>query len=79
MSQSDQKPIRCAMCGCILSQIEPDESTEHKSLHWGQQQDYWSVELHSWTKNPRDYYEPESYQICSPCKQTLIDCIKGVE
>jgi len=76
MSQKDQQPIPCSGCGVIISQIEPDEETEHRSLHWGQQIDYWSVEFHSWEKNSSDSYPSEDYSLCTPCKEKITKALK---
>ncbi len=71
MGQDDQQPICCGKCGILISQIEPDETSEYKTLHWGQYIDYWSLELHCWEKESGDYHQPENYSICTKCKKEI--------
>ena len=79
MGQDDQQPICCSKCGVIISQIEPDEESEYKNLHWGQHIDYWSFKLTSWTKDANDYYEPENYSICAKCKEKICKLLTSDE
>ena len=76
MSQIDQKPIRCAKCGNVISQIEPDEKSKYKTRYWKQKQDYWSMELHSWTISIDDDQPRENYKLCNKCKKAVCAFIK---
>ena len=76
MTIKDQQPICCAKCKSVISQIEPDEESHCRALHWGQRQDYWSLKFLSWTKDANDNYKPENYSLCSECKEKIIKFIK---
>lgn len=73
-----QEPRRCSRCGAIISQIEDNiEGMDPRYRGWKQKQDYWSVALHSWTKNTNDYYEQENFSLCGGCKKKLVAFIAG--
>jgi hypothetical protein len=79
MAKNTQKPVCCDKCGDVLMQIEPDESVPSKCLHWGQKQNYWSVELHSWEKiGSRKHHEAENYELCDKCKKAVCKFIRGL-
>ncbi len=77
MGQDDQQPICCSKCGVIISQIEPDEESEYKNLHWGQHINYWSVSLHFWIRDIKsgeeepEHKERENYNLCNKCKEKI--------
>ncbi len=70
-----QPPRKCDICSSILVQIEPDEESRYKALHWGQQQDYWSIEFHSWEKDFTVHKKPENYSVCNKCKKILCNML----